>query len=36
MRGTRPTVDTVMPRADMPSPSGAGASNVRIAPMTAL
>ena len=34
--GTSPTVDIVMPRADMPSPSGAGATNRRIAPIAAL
>ena len=34
--GTRPTVDTVMLRADIPMPSGTGAISWRIVPMTAL
>jgi hypothetical protein len=36
IRGTRPTVETVTPRAEMPSPSGAGAVKRRTAPITAL
>ena len=36
IRGTSPTVETVTPRADMPSPSGAGSVSRRTAPMTAL
>jgi hypothetical protein len=36
IRGTSPTVDTVMPRAEMPRPSGAGSVNRRTAPSTAL
>ena len=31
MAGTRPTVETVMPRADIPSPSGAGSTMRRTA-----
>ena len=31
MAGTRPTVDIVTPRADMPSPSGAGETSRLIA-----
>jgi hypothetical protein len=36
IRGTSPTVETVMPRADMPRPSGGGSVNRRTAPITAL
>ena len=36
MPGTRPTVDIVMPRAEMPSPDGAGSVSRRIAPIAAL
>ena len=36
IRGTRPTVDTVTPRAEMPRPSGDGSVNRRTAPITAL
>ena len=35
MAGTSPTVDIVMPRADSPSPSGAGSTSRRMAPMAA-
>ena len=36
IRGTRPTVDTVTPRAEIPRPSGDGSVNRRTAPITAL
>ena len=36
IRGTRPTVETVMPRALIPSPSGVAATSWRTAPITAL
>ena len=36
MPGTRPTVDMVMPRAEMPRPDGAGSVSRRIAPIAAL
>ena len=36
IRGTRPTVETVTPRAEMPRPSGDGSVNRRTAPITAL
>ena len=34
--GTRPTVDTVIPRALIPKPPGTGAIRVRMVPSTAL
>ena len=36
MAGTRPTVETVTPRAEIPSPSGAGAVIRRTAATTRL
>ncbi len=36
MPGTRPTVDMVMPRAEMPSPEGGGSVSRRIAPIAAV